>query len=204
MGKRNFLSTFNVLFNADDETLMAKVIEGNQAAFEKLYRKYRGPIMNYIGTMVFDSNQVEEMAQETFFKVYRKRSLYDGKYKFRSWLWTIARNTALDYLRKKRDLRIEDISSPDQANPIGNIPDESSGVEEQLIQQVDRALVQRCLDRLAIGQKEVFMLRTMSEMTYTEIAEIVDKSESSVKSLIFRARIAFIEELKVEQEKEEK
>lgn len=175
--------------------------DDNQKAYETLYKRHRKPVMSYIGNMIYDKSVVEEVAQEAFFKVYRHRSQYDSGRKFRPWLWTIARNTTLDYLRKKRDLLLEDISSgEDERDATSLIEDENTNIEEQLLRKADAERVHKILGRLPDAQKEILSLASLSEMSYEEISEITGKSLSSVKSTLFRARKKFMEEL----EKDEK
>ena len=188
------------LTKLDDEELMALVqSEDNQKAYEALYKRHRRPVMSYIGNMVFDKSVVEEVSQEAFFKVYRHRSQFEVGRKFRPWLWTIARNTTLDYLRKKRDLLLDDMSSgEDERDAVSLIEDESSNIEEALLRKADCERVHAILNKLPDAQKEILSLASLSEMSYEEISEITGKSLSSVKSTLFRARKKFEEELRKE------
>ena len=157
--------------------------------------------MGYIGNMIYDKTVVEEVSQEAFFKVYRHRSQFEVGRKFRPWLWTIARNTTLDYLRKKRDLLLEDISSgDDERDSVSLIEDESMGIEEALMRKADSERVHAILKKLPDAQREVLSLASLSELSYEEISEITGKSLSSVKSVLFRARKKFMEELRKEGE----
>lgn len=198
---RNFLGLSLVRLNKlEDEELMGRVqSDDDQRAYETLYKRYRRPVMGYIGNMIYDKTVVEEVSQEAFFKVYRHRSQYEAGRKFRPWLWTIARNTTLDYLRKKRDLLLEDISSgDDERDSVSLIEDESIGIEEALMRKADSERVHEILKKLPDAQREVLSLASLSEMSYEEISEITGKSLSSVKSVLFRARKKFMEELQKE------
>jgi len=200
---RNFLGlSFVRLGKLSDEELMALVgAEDNQRAYEVLYKRHRRAVMSYIGNMIYDKTVVEEVSQEAFFKVYRHRSQYQIDKKFRPWLWTIARNTTLDYLRKKRDLLLEDISSgEDERDSISLIEDDSSNVEELILRKADAQRVHEILKKLPDAQREVLTLASLSEMSYEEISEITGKSISSIKSVLFRARKKFIEEMSKEEE----
>lgn len=198
---RNFLGLSLVrLGKLDDEELMGLVQADDQKAYEALYKRHRRPVMSYIGNMIHDKSVVEEVSQEAFFKLYRHRSQYEVGRKFRPWLWTIARNTTLDYLRKKRDLLLEDISSgEDERDAVSLIEDESTNIEEALMRKADQERVHAILNRLPDSQKEILSLASLSEMSYEEISEITGKSLSSVKSVLFRARKKFMEELKKEE-----
>lgn len=195
---RNFLGlSFVRLKKLDDEALMGLVQSNDdQKAYELLYKRHWRAVMNYMSNMIYDKAKVEEVAQEAFFKVYRHRSQYDITRKFKPWLWTIARNTTLDYLRKKKDLLIEDLSSADDdRDALSLIEDEGDGAEELLIKKADSEKVYAILDKLSASHKEILTLACLSELTYEEICEITGKSLSSVKSTLFRARKKFMEEL---------
>ena len=199
---RNFLGiSFVRLEKLCNEELMKRAIEDDTRAFEVLYKRHRSAVMSYMGNMVFDKTVVEELAQEAFFKLYRHRSQYHTDKIFMPWLWTIARNTTLDYLRKKKDLLLEDISSKaDDRDPISLIEDMALGPEEKLLKLADRERVVALLNKLPDAQKEILSLAAFSELSYEEVSDVTGKSISSVKSLLFRARKKFTEELIKEDE----
>jgi len=128
-----FKSNLVLLSNKDDETLMGLVVESNHQAFEVLYNRYRGRIMSYIAPMLFDKNKVEEVTHEVFLKVFRQKDKYDPQHKFTSWLWTIARNTAIDVMRKKSDLLYEDFR--DEEMDSFEVEDDSLGPEELIVEK---------------------------------------------------------------------
>jgi RNA polymerase sigma-70 factor (ECF subfamily) len=171
--------------------------QDHQKAYEHLYKRHRKAVMTYMGNLIFDKTVVEEVAQETFFKLYRHRSQYiDGK-ALKPWLWTIARNSALDYLRKKRDLLIEDMTKEDDGrDAISFIEDESESAESLLIKRAKSEEVLKVLDKLPRAQKDILSLASLSELNYEEISEVTGKSLSSVKSTLFRARKNFSTEYK--------
>jgi RNA polymerase sigma-70 factor (ECF subfamily) len=203
---RNFLGLSLVMLGKlSDEELMSLVKEkDHQKAYEHLYKRHRKAVMTYMGNLIYDRSVVEEVAQEAFFKLYRHRSQYIDAKALKPWLWTIARNTALDYLRKKRDLLIEDMTSnEDERDAISLIKDEGNSAEELLIQKAGSEEVQNILNKLPETQKEILSLASLSELSYEEISEMTGSSLSSIKSTLFRARKRFIEEYK-KQMKDEK
>lgn len=173
-----------------DEELMMAVRNGDKAAFQVLFEKYRGPIMNYVFQMVRHQGLAEEMCQEVFLKVFRARETYSVEAKFTTWLWTIAKNTAYDHVRKKSEYYIEDIM-PDGASE--NLESPVSDSEAQLLEKVEKARIEHCVNELGEKQKEAFLLRTFSELSYEEIAEQVGQSLAAVKSLLFRAKTHLME-----------
>jgi RNA polymerase sigma-70 factor (ECF subfamily) len=154
---RNFLGLSLVnLGKLSDEELMGLVRDkDHQKAYEHLYKRHRRAVMTYMGNLIFDRSVVEEVAQEAFFKLYRHRSQYQDGKALKPWLWTIARNTSLDYLRKKRDLLIEDMTrEDDDRDAISLIEDETDSAEELLIKNARPEEVQAVLNKLPGAQKE--------------------------------------------------
>lgn len=196
---RNFLGlSLVILGKLSNEELMGLVRDqDHQKAYEHLYKRHRKAVMTYMGNLIFDKTVVEEVAQEAFFKLYRHRSQYIDGRALKPWLWTIARNSALDYLRKKRDLLIEDMTKEeDDRDPISFIEDESESAESLLIKQAGTEEVLAVLNKLPVAQKEILSLASLSELNYEEICEVTGKSLSSVKSTLFRARKNFSSEYK--------
>ena len=202
---RNFLGlSLVILGKLSDEELMGLVRDkDHQKAYEHLYKRHRRAVMTYMGNLIFDRSVVEEVAQEAFFKLYRHRSQYQEGKALKPWLWTIARNTSLDYLRKKRDLLIEDMTrEDDDRDAISLIEDETDSAEELLIKNARTEEVQAVLNKLPGAQKEILSLASLSELSYEEISEMTGKSLSSVKSILFRARKKFVEEYKKQMKEE--
>jgi RNA polymerase sigma-70 factor (ECF subfamily) len=192
--KTKLLSPLFVVITDDDQKLMAMVKEDDQNAFAKLFDKYKGAILNFVFQYVRDMEIAQELTHESFIKAYRNRHRYDETYKFTTWLWTIARNTSLDYLKKKKELLADDYSNEEiEGSMIDQVPDEELHTEAALISQAQRELVQNCMDKLKANQRKALALRVFSEESYDDIASIMEMSESAVKSLINRARTALIE-----------
>ena len=163
---------------------MERVKQGEQKAFRLLFDQYKGPIMSYLYHMVRNPKLAEDLTQETFFKVYRFRDKYEPQSKFTAWLWTIARNTALDHFRGEKDLNT--VASNEEV--LDTIVDSAPGSEAQLIESADRERVNHCIAGLTTAQRDALLLRTMSELSYDEIAAQMKLSLSSIKSLINRAK----------------
>lgn len=172
---------------------MLEVSLGNALAFRGLYEKYKGPIMSYVRNMVRDNSVTEEVTQEVFLRVYRARARYNSSAKFSTWLWTIARNCALDHLRKKKESYTEDL--PESVRDIPDL-DSLSDPEAALLEASDKQMIQRLIDKLSPAQREALSLRTFGEMSYDEIAETMEISVGAVKTHIHRAKNALIAELK--------
>ena len=127
-------------------------------------------------------------------RVYKNAQSYRPTHKFSTWLYTIAKNLCLDYIKKKKEVTMS--SSNDEDDNVRSIEDFASDEIEmdlQLINKDQQAIVKKCIDKLAPKQKEALLLRIFSENSYAEISQMIDKTEKSVKSLINRAKSALSE-----------
>ena len=185
-------SKLNVLFTKDDNILMKKVKNGNNEAYVKLFNKYKRPIMNYIYQMTKNQSKSEEIAQDVFLKIFTHASSYDEKKKFSTWLWTIAKNTTIDYLRKKKEILADDYASYDEegkkSSMMDSIPSSELSHDIKIIEASEKKVVQGCIDKLPSNQKEILTLRIFSELSYQEIAGMVEKSTSAIKSTLNRVK----------------
>ena len=171
---------------------MSQAAAGDVNAFRALYERYKAPVMSYVCGLIAQRHIAEEITQEVFLRAYRARDTYRPEAKFSTWLWTIARNTAYDHLRKKKELYL--VADPeDGETALDRLESPMSDAETQLMEQVDRVRLERCMAGLSDPQRDALTLRTVSELPYEEIAETLGTSLSSVKSLIFRAKRALLE-----------
>jgi RNA polymerase sigma-70 factor, ECF subfamily len=188
--RSKLLSLVSVLFSEDDPELMKKVAKGDHQAFEVIFNKYKGPIMNYVYQMVKNRDIAEDITHDVFLKIFAKADSYDPGKKFTTWLWSIAKNTTIDHIRKKKELLVEDITPGDEnATPaIDRYADKAASEDAKLIQKAEREIVQGCMGKLPEMQREVIAMRMFSELPYQEIAKALNKSEGAIKSLIVRAK----------------
>jgi RNA polymerase sigma-70 factor, ECF subfamily len=183
----------------DAQRLMAKVAKGDVVAYRTLYDRFKKPIMSYAFHIVRNQAVAEEVTQETFLRVYRARESYTSEAKFSTWLWTIARNVALDHLRKKKELPLDENHAETLAGPLT----ESGALdtaEQQLIDRATRAELESALAGLPDAQREALTLRTFSELSYEAIAEMMKVPVSTVKNLIHRAKNSLMKKLKGKEE----
>jgi len=175
-----------------DVRLMLDVKAGDDASFELLLRKYRTPLVHYLGRMVGDSATAEDLAQEVFLRIYRARSRYSPSAKFTTWIFRIATNLALNARRDGRYRQLE--VSIQQASDSGEgdrrmleIPDGQPGAEQRLLARDRAALIRRAVEELPEKQRAAVLLHKYEELDYDQIAGILGCSESALKSLLFRA-----------------
>jgi len=132
----------------------------------------------------------EDITQETFIKVWKKIKKYNPDKNFKTWLFTIARNTAIDWLRKKRNLVFSNFENNEGENYLENeLVDPNPLPDKILTQTEDQEFVEKLLQQLAPIYREVLILRYNNDLTFEEIAEILDKPLDTVKSQHRRALI---------------
>lgn len=163
---------------------MVLALDGDSVAFETLFKRYREEIYALcISRTGGNKEDANDLVQETFVKVYVNLAKYDPHYTFGQWIYTIARNTFIDYVRRRRDnLSIDAIVSPSVATTSDEEPD-SRLINEQHGVQLDR-----CMAALPEKYRQMAEMRFQRELSYEEIAEQVGLPIGTVKTQIHRAR----------------
>lgn len=174
--------------DAEDVRLMGLVGKGDTAALEELIERHQTLVAGTIARMLGSSSDVEDVAQQVFLRVWKSASRYVPRAKFTTWLLKITRNLVFNELRRaKRHAHIplqdeserEALSAKDEA---GSMPD-ASLLERELQRQIEEAI-----QALPDNQRMALILRRYQEMSYEQIAEVLDLSVPAVKSILFRAR----------------
>lgn len=169
---------------------------GSKRVFEALFRKYQAPIFHLVTRMV-NGEDAYDLTQEVFLRALRALPTFKGDCKFRTWLYTIAKNTCLNHLREaKRRSEVEGYSlnvdtepgefggGPEPCDPVANV---ERIVEVRELQRV----VDQTLAQLTPEQRLLMTLRDCEGLSYEEICEVTDLSLTNVKSKLHRARQAF-------------
>jgi RNA polymerase sigma-70 factor (ECF subfamily) len=168
-----------------DAHILRLIAEGDEQAFEQLVHKYQQAVFNTIYRYTGKQDDVQDLAQEIFIKVWRNARKFKGKSKFSTWLYRIVVNHCINYRRKNKRKHV----SLDELTEQGKTP-ESLKVEPDWEQRRKVELVRKAVDELPERQRMALVLAQFEEKSYKEIAEIMKVSLSSVESLIFRARSA--------------
>jgi RNA polymerase sigma-70 factor (ECF subfamily) len=177
----------NEILSKDDADAQAikLVAKGDELAFEQLVQKYQQPVFNTIYRYTGNQDDVQDLAQEIFIKVWHNAGKFKGKSKFSTWLYRVVVNHCINYRRKNKRKHI----SLDELSEKGKTP-ESLKVEPDWEQRQKVELVRKAVDELPERQRMALVLAQFEDKSYKEIAEIMKVSVSSVESLIFRARSA--------------
>lgn len=183
----------------EDVHLMLKFKAGDNSSFEALLDKYHRPIINFLYRFVSDRIEAEDLAQEVFLRVYRSAKTYVPKAKFSTWIYIIAKNLALNELRRRKSHRA---SSLDETIPSeeGEMPRELPGHSPSALTELEKQdlieAIKKAIDTLPDNQKTAVILRRYEEFSYEEIAKIMGCSVSAVKSLLNRAKVTLKEKLR--------
>jgi RNA polymerase sigma-70 factor, ECF subfamily len=164
---------------ASDEDLMLRLQRRQEEeAFNQLFARYRVPITSYLYRLVGNRSEAESLAQETFLRILEKADHYDYPKRFSTWFYTIARNLATDFLKKKRAVVPDDFHALADSviGPSGPEPHQKVAWAEDLEQ------LATALHELPLPYREVVVLRSLQELSYREIADIVGCPESTARS----------------------
>ncbi|MEL6530430.1 MAG: RNA polymerase sigma factor [Pseudomonadota bacterium] len=163
-----------------DEALMEKVKQADKASLRVLYDRHSGPLSAFVGKSLSDPVDAADIVHEAFISVWDGSAKFRENTSFRAWLYRIARNKAIDRLRKnKREVLAE---------PDDTIPDSDPDPGEVAEICEDRDRVRACLEKLSAAHRKVVSLSFFEGMTYREIADVEDVSEGTIKSRIFHAK----------------
>lgn len=177
-----------------DQQLVLEYLDGDNASFDKILNRYLKSVFNFIYRFSGGIAEAEDLTQETFFKAWKYLNKFNQKDNFKTWLFTIARNTAIDFLRKKKDLSFSDFNDEDGENVITEtLADPSASPVEDFKIVEKNELIERLLNKLAPKYREVLLLHYSHDLTFDEIGKILKKPLDTVKSLHRRALIALKE-----------
>lgn len=181
-----------------DFELVLAAQDGNQAAFSELMSRYRDAIYFMILKMINNKIDAEDLTIEAFGKAFRNIDQYSPSFAFSTWLFKIASNNCIDFLRKKKTRQISIISSSNDSNSnfTDGISEDSSlsiqsdtmDPEEALINDQKKVLLRELVDNLKPRYRQLVEMRYFLEYSYEEIAEELDIPIGTVKAQLFRAR----------------
>jgi RNA polymerase sigma-70 factor (ECF subfamily) len=178
--------------NNNDKEALCNFQNGDMASFSILYSRFHKPILKYVLKQIQIPNVAEELTQDVFLKVYQFRSSYNSEYEVSTWIWTIARNTVYDYLRRARsNMTAMEHTQPDHETSEWELALQETA-ESIMIEEFDKRKLLDLMTVLSSKQKEAIFLRLVKKFSYQEISKSMNLSLSAVKSLINRGKTAMI------------
>ena len=164
-----------------DEQLITAFQSGDYDAFEKLYLRHKLPLIRFIYGFCHKQHIADEIFHDVWMKVIQSKSRYEIKSKFKTWIYQIARNQVIDYVKKKstvsevNNLNEEILNFEQELNEVADLSDE-------LIKEEVEQTANQIINELPFEQKEVFLLKTEVEMTTKEIAGMLGENPETIKS----------------------
>lgn len=177
----------------DDWIKIESFLNGELAAFEFIFNKYKTRVINLAYGFLRDRASAEDTAQNVFLKIYQKKAKPDSRAKFSTWLYRVTVNASLDILRSRK---FTPVSIDQESGPAGSgkgalkdkLPDSKSNLRQILEREELAVLVRREIDQLPEKFRAPLLLYQFEDMSYREIASILGLSEKAVERRLYHAR----------------
>lgn len=176
----------------DDVLWVQRTLEGDPQAFGELVQRYERDVFNLAYRMLNERREAEDAAQEAFLRAYSNLDRYDQQRSFKTWLLSITSNHCIDRLRRRR---LTWLSLEEPLPPHPALTSDIPGPEQATLDHERQVLVQELLEELSPDYRLAVVLRYWYDLSYAEIAEMLDTTESAIKSRLFRARQALANQL---------
>jgi RNA polymerase sigma factor (sigma-70 family) len=180
-----------------DSLVIARARAGEEEAFAELLRRYRSAVYNLCVRMLRNREDAQDVAQDVFIKVFSMLDRYDEQYAFRSWLFKIAANQCIDFIRKNRVklLRLDEPVEYKGEEIERQLKDEAPTPEDTVQADEISKVLLAITDELPPHYRSMIVLRHQEHLAYEEIAELMDLPLGTVKARIHRARAMMKEKL---------
>lgn len=181
-----------------DDQLIADALQGDQRAYEALLARHNKAIFHVVMKIVRNREEAQDLVQETFMKAFNALASYRSEYRFSTWLYKIAANCAIDFVRKKRieALSLDKPIETKDGRVEFEVPDSSWDPEQDLVRKQKLKSIEEAIDSLPDKYREVIIYRHKDDKPYEEIADILKVPVGTVKARIFRARELLKKKLK--------
>jgi RNA polymerase sigma-70 factor (ECF subfamily) len=186
--------------NRSDQQLVSDYLSGDEKSLEVLFGRYLKPIYSFIYRYVGDRQDAEDVTQEVFVKAWRNLKKFDQQKSFKTWIFSIAKNTVIDFLKKKKATTFSDFENEEgeKENMITETLVDPSPLPQELLEKADVAqMINTAMEKLSPKYRMVLFLRYNDHFTFREIAEIFGESLNTIKSRHQRAILILRKMLKV-------
>ncbi len=170
-----------------------RFLDGDEQGFVEIIKMHKDGLIFYLNGFVCDLHIAEDLAEDTFVKIVTKKPRFSGKSSFKTWLYAIGRNVALDYLKrrsKKNEVSVDEIFE---------LTDEAQSLEQEFLKEEQKINLHRALYKLRPEYRQALWLIYFEDFSCKDVARVMKKSVHSVETLVYRAR----QSLKAELEKED-
>lgn len=172
----------------EEQSILSAVKKGETGRFREIEKSYHKKILFYLWHLLGSKEEAEDILQNVFMKVYASIGSFDNRKHFSSWIYRIAHNEAMNYLKRRnrfRSISWEDIAS---VKDRAEASDHEDSPEERWVRAENRNAVRNALKKLPPKYREALFLRYYSDHSYDKIAEIIGKPRNTVGTLISRAK----------------
>lgn len=171
------------------------------SVFDELYTKYHHDVFQFLFYMVRNREQAEDLVQEVYIRVLKSYERFEGKSSEKTWLFSIARNVAIDHFRKEKGWKQRIMEKFDLG--AGQVKDDDPLPEEIALQNDEVKVIYECLQHCTVDQRMVIIMRYIHELSIAETAETLGWTESKVKTTQHRALKALKKQMEEKMAKEE-
>ncbi len=182
--------------DAEDVRLMGLAGTGDMVAFEKLVTRHQALVAGTVGHMLGDNSEVEDLAQQVFIRLWKSAKRYTPRAKFTTFLLTVTRNLVFNELRRRKRHASVPLQSEPEAEEMQLKDEQTSTPDASLLEGELQRAVDSAIAELPETQRMALVLRRYQDLSYDEIAEVLNQSVPAVKSLLFRARTELRERLR--------
>ena len=175
----------------DFDLIDKAVLEKDQQAYATLMKRYKKAVYFMILKMIRDADDAEDLTMEAFAKAFRNLERFKKDYTFSTWLFRIATNNTIDFIRKKKlkTMSLNNTMSDDSGNSVNiDIEDDDNNPQDQFIRSQRIDMVRIFVDKLPAKYRKLVQLRYFDELSYEEIAQELDKPLGTVKAQLHRSR----------------
>ena len=179
-----------------DEALINLTLNQDRNYYRYIVSRYTEKLSRYVRRITFlDEDDIKDVIQTTFIKAYTNLNDFDTTLSFSSWIYRIAHNETISFLRKNKREVILQTNDEDDTNVFENIPDQTN-LEVEFDIKINQDNIQRILTTIDKDYREVLILRFFEEKSYQEISDILKKPLGTISTMIYRAKKQFLEHMK--------
>jgi len=166
----------------EDKQLVKEFLDGNDYSFEKLLGKYLKPVFNFVYQLTGDMTASEDLTQESFVKAWKNIKKFDTEKSFKTWIFTIAKNTAYDYFKKKKTIPFSSFVDEEGNNRLENMSD-GNILPDEILERKDIAReLDKKINEIPKHYRIILLLRYREDLSLQEIAGILGKPYNTIKS----------------------
>lgn len=173
-----------------DQQLIANYLAGDEQSLELLIKRYLKPIYSFVSRYVGNGQEAEDITQEVFVRVWRNLKKFDQNKSFKTWIFSIAKNTAIDFFKKKKSIPFSEFENEKRENMITETLADPSPLPQELLERADMAqMLNSAMEKLSPKYRMVLFLRYNDHFNFREIAESLGEPENTIRSRHRRALI---------------